>query len=221
MPFPNFHAARQTDPDQYDKFAHSKNKLGNGIDAIFGIKNGKSEIQSIRFNKTKFTVAQAKKWLKDHDFKTTVEPASEAETFSTSTSDVAQHAKRMPMGDPRTKKKNKKLVKKLIATNKKNTIAECVNILLERKSYFEVLKLNKLPLTDDERKICFEKKAVWHYASSKHPITGKMVKEVSAIWKAKHNGKMVYVTNTHRAYNTASTLEGAINKFHKCIKSTA
>ena len=67
MPFPNQHAARQTDPSQYDSFANKE--LAPGITAILGIKDGKSEVQSVRFDKTKFEPDQAKKWLKDHDFK--------------------------------------------------------------------------------------------------------------------------------------------------------
>jgi hypothetical protein len=50
-----------------------KNQFGKGINTILGIrrKNGKkvSEVQSIRFDKSVFTPAQAKEWLKNHDFK--------------------------------------------------------------------------------------------------------------------------------------------------------
>ena len=67
MPYPNFHAARVNDPNKYDKFRN--NKLTDGIQVIYGIKNKKSEIQSYRFDKTKYTAAEAKKWLKEHKFK--------------------------------------------------------------------------------------------------------------------------------------------------------
>jgi hypothetical protein len=82
MPFPNEHAARQTDPGQYKEFRRGSPKgFPAGIDAIFGIKgegqNRVSEIQSLRFDKTKWTPEAAKKWLKDHDFKTTLEAAAE------------------------------------------------------------------------------------------------------------------------------------------------
>lgn len=70
MPFENEHAARQVSPDKFDKFRRSNDKFGKGIHAIFGIKGNKSEVQSVRFDKSKFTVSQAKKWLKDHDMKT-------------------------------------------------------------------------------------------------------------------------------------------------------
>jgi len=69
MPYPNEHSARLKDPGQFDSFARKNNETGEGIDFIFGIKNGKSEIQAIRFNKKKFTVKEAKAWLKDKDIK--------------------------------------------------------------------------------------------------------------------------------------------------------
>lgn len=72
MPYPNEHSARLKDPKQYDEFRRVNNKFGSGIHAIFGIKKKpkrKSELQAIRFNAKKFTVAQAKKWLKEHDHK--------------------------------------------------------------------------------------------------------------------------------------------------------
>ena len=68
-PYPNEHAARITDPAQYDSFARKNNDFGDGIDAIYGVKNGKTELQAIRFKADKFTAAQARKWLADHDFK--------------------------------------------------------------------------------------------------------------------------------------------------------
>jgi hypothetical protein len=66
MPFPNYYSARIEDPSKFDSFAYDKNKLGNGIDVVYGIKSGVSTIQSIRFDKDKFSVSSAKSWLKDH-----------------------------------------------------------------------------------------------------------------------------------------------------------
>jgi hypothetical protein len=54
-----------TDPDKYDKMR--RGNIAPGIDAIYGIKSGKSEVQAYRFDAKKFTVKEAKKWLKDHD----------------------------------------------------------------------------------------------------------------------------------------------------------
>lgn len=85
---------------------------------------------------------------------------------------------------------------------------------IAKKSHFEVLKGNKVPLTDEEREICLKAKAVWH-----HGINGE---ETPAVWKSKNSkGEVEYVTNTHRAYQTASTLKGVIKKYHDFIKSTA
>jgi hypothetical protein len=68
MPYPNEHAARLKEPGQFDSFARENNMGGDGIDFIYGIKGGRSEIQAIRFDKKKFTPEEARRWLKDHDF---------------------------------------------------------------------------------------------------------------------------------------------------------
>ena len=82
-PFPNEHAARLKDPDQYDSFARKNNEGGEGIDFIYGIKDGVSELQAIRFDRTRFTVQEAKAWLKSHDFEPIMfEEASERKIMS-------------------------------------------------------------------------------------------------------------------------------------------
>ena len=83
MPFPNEHAARLKDPEQYDSFARKNNEGGEGIDFIYGIKDGVSELQAIRFDKTRFTTQEAKAWLKSHDFEPIMfEEASERKIMS-------------------------------------------------------------------------------------------------------------------------------------------
>jgi len=68
MPFVNEHAGRLKSPSDFKDFR--RKKLTDGIDAIYGIKSdGKTEIQSLRFDSSKFTETQAKEWLKDNDFK--------------------------------------------------------------------------------------------------------------------------------------------------------
>lgn len=67
-PYPNEHAARLTDPDQYDDIRRVNDEFGAGIDAIYGIKDGTSELQAIRFDADRFTPAEAREWLADHDF---------------------------------------------------------------------------------------------------------------------------------------------------------
>lgn len=84
MPYPNEHAIRLKAPGQYKRVRRQNDKFGSGIHAIFGVKDTsdgeKTELQAIRFSKDKFTVAQAKKWLQDHDYKTTgFEPAKAKE----------------------------------------------------------------------------------------------------------------------------------------------
>ena len=85
----------------------------------------------------------------------------------------------------------------------------------------------RIELTKDELDQVFKRKAVWHH--------GPKGEETSAVWKAfdmdkasklihgmpKEGPPFIYVTNTHRAFNTAPSLKGAISRFHKFIKSTA
>jgi hypothetical protein len=88
-------------------------------------------------------------------------------------------------------------------------------LMEEKKSKFEKLKDNKVPLTDEERKKVMDADAIWHHGPNGAPSP--------AVWKSKDKktGKITYVTNTHRAYNTAPTLKGAISRYHKFIKGTA
>ena len=83
------------------------------------------------------------------------------------------------------------------------------------KSKFKKLEDNKVALTPEERKKVMKSKAVWHH--------GPNGEETPAVWKSvdKKTGKITYITHTHRAYNTAPTLKGAISRYHKFIKSTA
>lgn len=77
-PYANEHAARIKDPRQYDSFRRRNNGGGRGVDYIFGIKDGTSEIQAIRFRVQFFTVAEAKAWLKRNNFEPIqFEPATE------------------------------------------------------------------------------------------------------------------------------------------------
>lgn len=77
MPFPSEHASRQNDPDKYVRIRRQNDKFGSGIHAIFGVlKDGKTELQAIRFDADKFTPEKAHEWLKEHDYKTTLEHAT-------------------------------------------------------------------------------------------------------------------------------------------------
>lgn len=87
--------------------------------------------------------------------------------------------------------------------------------LYEAANEFQKLKKNEQPLTAEERKRCMDTKTVWHFSHLKSPTP--------AVWKSVNpkTDKVTYITNTHRAYNTAPTLKGAIGRFHDFIKSTA
>lgn len=89
------------------------------------------------------------------------------------------------------------------------------HLLCEAKDEFKKLKDNKVPLTDDEREKVMDAKAIWHHGSNGEATP--------AVWKSKNpkTGKVTYITNTHRAYDTAPTLKGAIIKYHTFIKGTA
>lgn len=80
-PYPNEHAARVRDPDDFARIVQLK-KLDNGIRILGGPlkddEKGNSRTQAYRFPKDKFTVAEARKWLKDNAVKYIyVEPAAE------------------------------------------------------------------------------------------------------------------------------------------------
>jgi len=68
-PYPNEHAARLVDPNQFDDFRREKEAGGTGVDFIYGIADGKSQIQSIRFDASVFSEGEARDWLDEHDFK--------------------------------------------------------------------------------------------------------------------------------------------------------
>ena len=67
-PYPNEHAARLKDPDQYDSLRRVNDEGGSGIDFIYGIKGGESEIQAIRFRSSQYSPAEARAWLAEHGF---------------------------------------------------------------------------------------------------------------------------------------------------------
>ena len=67
-PYENEHSCRLEDPGKYDRFARKncyQKHDGKCIDFIFGIKEGKSEVQAMRFNKDVWTEEAAKNYCKD------------------------------------------------------------------------------------------------------------------------------------------------------------
>ena len=84
-PYKGEHASIITSKSRYSKFIRVNNKFGSGIHVIFGVRKSddKTEVHSIRFTASKFTVAEAKKWLKDHNWKyIKFEPAIQVKNFS-------------------------------------------------------------------------------------------------------------------------------------------
>jgi hypothetical protein len=72
MPFPNWHSGRVKNPNLFSSIKVLQ-KLSNGI-MIYGgpLKSnprGNSEVQTYRFPKSKFTAAEAKQWMREHDIK--------------------------------------------------------------------------------------------------------------------------------------------------------
>jgi len=63
MPYPGEHACRLRDPKDFDKFARQNCQQkhdGKCIDVIFGIKDNKSEIQALRYDKSIWTADAAR-----------------------------------------------------------------------------------------------------------------------------------------------------------------
>ena len=75
--YPNEHAARQHAPDKYKSIRRQNDKFGSGIHVLFGVlPNDKTEVQSIRFDASKFTPEQARAWLEEHNYQQSLEEAT-------------------------------------------------------------------------------------------------------------------------------------------------
>jgi HK97 family phage prohead protease len=76
-PYEGEHAARIREPDQFDSFRRVNNEGGQGVDFVYGIKDGEAQVQSIRFKVDFFTEEQAREWLDANDFEPILfEPAA-------------------------------------------------------------------------------------------------------------------------------------------------
>ena len=97
---------------------------------------------------------------------------------------------------------------------KRATIAQILLEKLAKQSLYKKLDKNRVPLTPEERKLIIDRGAVWNHAPDGGPSP--------AVWKSvDKTGKATFITNTHRAMNTAPTVQGAISRYHKFIKGTA
>jgi len=64
---PNFIRIRIANPKQFVRFFVKV--IGKGIRAVMGVrKDGKSQIQSLLFPRSRFTLVQAKAWVKSHGY---------------------------------------------------------------------------------------------------------------------------------------------------------
>ena len=79
-PFPNEHAARQRPPSDFDPSTFRRTAPSGELQGGFGAKGlafivgrllstGKFAIQTVRFDRKRYTPAEAKAWLKEHDFR--------------------------------------------------------------------------------------------------------------------------------------------------------
>jgi len=68
MPYPNESSARCQDHGKYERFV--RKNIAPGIDIIIGYKQGGgSETQAYRFDIKRYTPAEARAWLKEHNVK--------------------------------------------------------------------------------------------------------------------------------------------------------
>ena len=87
MPYPTEHSCRLADPGQFDRFARKNGEQeheGKKIDVIYGIKDGKSTIQALRYDKKTWTERSARSHCKSRDgsFEAATEEAKEAKMLS-------------------------------------------------------------------------------------------------------------------------------------------
>ena len=73
MPYPGEHAARQESPDAFveSSFKRYVKHLPTGVSFIMGRPKDKDQmqVQSVRFNINQWSVPEAKKWLKENDYR--------------------------------------------------------------------------------------------------------------------------------------------------------
>jgi len=91
MPFPNEHSARQKEPIPSNASYTRRKQIAPGISIVLQRNKGDDEnsfkTQSYRFNKNRFTVEEAKNWLKQHKigyilFEPATEPEKEAKPLT-------------------------------------------------------------------------------------------------------------------------------------------
>lgn len=91
-PYPSEHAARMMDPASFEKDSFRRKNIAPGVTLILGKKahsvSGSMVVQAYRFDASKFTAEEAKKWLKDHNIDPMMfEPAKTTNNSSTNNLD--------------------------------------------------------------------------------------------------------------------------------------
>lgn len=68
-PYPNEHAARVREPEEFEPDSFRRKNVADGVDMIIGKLKGEeaTTAQAYRFDKTKFTIDQAKTWLDENE----------------------------------------------------------------------------------------------------------------------------------------------------------
>jgi len=102
FPYPGFHSARIIQPSKFDPDSFRTVRMENGMHIIVGKLKGESSTtaQAYRFPKDKFSEAQCKEWLNNHDIKwIKFEPASGDKngSLNTDNSDFYRHSKSVCM----------------------------------------------------------------------------------------------------------------------------
>lgn len=71
MPYPNQHAFRLIDPNRFIDGSFRTIEATAGVNIITGRLKSTRKMarQAIRFDRSKFSYAEASKWIKDHDLK--------------------------------------------------------------------------------------------------------------------------------------------------------
>ena len=69
MPYQNEHSARVRDPGDFQPDSFRRKNIARGVDIIMGRLKGETTMmtQAYRFDKTVFTAAEAKAWLKKNN----------------------------------------------------------------------------------------------------------------------------------------------------------
>lgn len=106
MPYPNYHAARIINPDEFEQDSFRTKEITEGVEIIIGkLKNGNGSMvtQAYHFNKDNYTADEAKAWLKKHDIKyIEFTPATETKSIDMTNEEravvTAMEAKRKELG---------------------------------------------------------------------------------------------------------------------------